>query len=69
MTATDGLGDYMGYSYSFSMDFGTGRFEYRMGGTPQSPSQSPVSNRLQTLDGDSLRISGRPQRGVAPLWY
>ena len=39
VTAADGFGDYMGYSYSFSMDFGAGRFEYRMGGAPQSTSQ------------------------------
>ena len=40
----------MGYSYSFSMDFGTGRFEYRMGGAPQSPSQSQsrIDSRLLT---------------------
>jgi RNA polymerase sigma factor (sigma-70 family) len=50
VTAADELGDYMGYSYSFSMDFGTGRFEYRMGGAPQSPSQSQsrIDPRLLT---------------------
>jgi CxxC motif-containing protein (DUF1111 family) len=48
VTAADGFGDYMGYSYSFSMDFGTGRFEYRMGGAPQSTSQSRIDPRLLT---------------------
>jgi CxxC motif-containing protein (DUF1111 family) len=50
VTAADGPGDYMGYSYSFSMDFGAGRFEYRMGGAPQSPSQSQsrIDPRLLT---------------------
>jgi len=28
-----------GYSYSFSMDFGAGRFEYRMGGRPDAPAR------------------------------
>jgi CxxC motif-containing protein (DUF1111 family) len=50
VTAADGSGDYMGYSYSFSMDFGTGRFEYRMGSAPQNPpqSQSRIDSRLLT---------------------
>jgi RNA polymerase sigma factor (sigma-70 family) len=40
VTATGGdLADYTGYSYSFSMDFGAGKFEYRMGGDPQSSSR------------------------------
>jgi CxxC motif-containing protein (DUF1111 family) len=46
VTATDGLGDYMGYSYSFSMDWGAGRFEYRIGGTPQN--QSPLQSRFDS---------------------
>jgi CxxC motif-containing protein (DUF1111 family) len=40
----------MGYAYSFSMDFGAGRFEYRMGGMPENPSQfqSRAGSRLLT---------------------
>jgi RNA polymerase sigma factor (sigma-70 family) len=34
-TSTGSLGEGMGYFYAFSMDFGAGRFEYRMGGDPQ----------------------------------
>jgi RNA polymerase sigma factor (sigma-70 family) len=37
-TVTDNLNEWMGYSYSFSMDFGAGRFEYRLGGDPQGKS-------------------------------
>jgi RNA polymerase sigma factor (sigma-70 family) len=37
VTATGGNpADYTGFSYSFSMDFGAGRFEYRMGDDSQS---------------------------------
>jgi CxxC motif-containing protein (DUF1111 family) len=46
VTATDGQGNYVGYAYSFSMDFGAGRFEYRMGGVPQS--KSPLQNRIDS---------------------
>ena len=68
VTAADGFGDYMGYSYSFSMDFGTGRFEYRMGGAPQIPSQSQsrIDPRLLTAIHPGFRRI--PQRGAAPLW-
>ena len=34
VTAADNVGEYTGYSYSFSMDFGAGKFEYRFGGDP-----------------------------------
>jgi CxxC motif-containing protein (DUF1111 family) len=44
VTATDSQVNYMGYGYSFSMDFGAGRFEYRIGGVPQS--KSPLQNRI-----------------------
>jgi RNA polymerase sigma factor (sigma-70 family) len=49
VTATGGnLADYAGFSYSFSMDFGAGKFEYRMGGEPQisSSRESQVDPRL-----------------------
>ena len=35
-TVTGTPGEGMGYFYSFSMDFGAGRFEYRMGGDLQA---------------------------------
>ena len=38
-TATEDLADYMGFSYSFSMDFGAGRFDYRIGSNPQGSSR------------------------------
>jgi CxxC motif-containing protein (DUF1111 family) len=39
-TASDGRGtNSMSYSYSFFMDFGSGRMEYRMGGDPQGSSR------------------------------
>ena len=46
VTATDGdLADYSGFSYSFSMDFGAGRFEYRIGdGSQASPSREPQTD-------------------------
>ena len=34
VTAADNVGDYTGYSYLSSMDFGAGKFEYRFGGDP-----------------------------------
>ena len=34
-TVTGTRNEWTGYSYSFSMDFGAGRFEYRLGGDPQ----------------------------------
>ncbi len=38
VTATAGdFGGYSGFSYSFSMDLGAGRFDYRMGGDPTTP--------------------------------
>ena len=49
VTATGGnLADYTGYSYSFSMDFGAGKFEYRIGGEPQisSARESQADPRL-----------------------
>jgi RNA polymerase sigma factor (sigma-70 family) len=59
VTATDGFGDYMGYSYSFSMVFGAGRFEYRLGGAPQSPSQlhPRTDSRLLTAIHAGFQIS------------
>ena len=38
-TVTGTLGESTGYFYSFSMDFGAGRFEYRLGGDPEGPSR------------------------------
>ena len=39
VTATGGdFGGYSGFSYSFSMDLGAGRFDYRMGGDPNAAS-------------------------------
>jgi CxxC motif-containing protein (DUF1111 family) len=46
VTATAAQGTYTGYGYSFSMDLGAGRFEYRIGGFPQST--SPLQNRIDT---------------------
>jgi CxxC motif-containing protein (DUF1111 family) len=49
VTATGGnLADYTGFSYSFSMDFGAGKFEYRMGDQPQALSrrESQVDRRI-----------------------
>ncbi len=34
VTAADNVGEYAGYSYFMSMDFGAGKFEYRFGGDP-----------------------------------
>ena len=38
VTAADNVGEYAGYSYFMSMDFGAGKFEYRFGGDPPSSS-------------------------------
>ncbi len=38
-TVTDNRSGGMGFSYSFSMDFGAGRFEYRLGDYPQAASR------------------------------
>jgi RNA polymerase sigma factor (sigma-70 family) len=38
-TVTGFPGEGMGYYYSFSMDFGAGRFDYRLGGEPERPSR------------------------------
>jgi RNA polymerase sigma factor (sigma-70 family) len=38
-SASDAFGEGMAYSYSFSMDFGTGRFEYQLGGDPTALSR------------------------------
>ena len=48
-TASRQLPDYMGYSYSFSMDFGAGRFEYRIGGNPQGSSNQESAADLRFL--------------------
>jgi RNA polymerase sigma factor (sigma-70 family) len=47
-TISGTLGEGMGYSYSFSMDFGAGRFEYRMGGDSNAASrrQTPADTAL-----------------------
>jgi CxxC motif-containing protein (DUF1111 family) len=39
VTAADNVGEYTGYSYFMSMDFGTGKFEYRFGGDPPASSR------------------------------
>jgi RNA polymerase sigma factor (sigma-70 family) len=38
-TVNGAFGDGMGYSYSFSMDFGAGRMDYRFGGDQDGPSR------------------------------
>jgi len=47
-TASRQLPEYMGFSYSFSMDFGAGRFDYRLGSNPQGSShrESPADIRF-----------------------
>jgi RNA polymerase sigma factor (sigma-70 family) len=44
----DGMG-YTGYSYSFSMDFGTGRMEYRIGGDSNGSSRREAPADLPLL--------------------
>ena len=39
VSASDTLGDGTGYFYAFSMDFGAGRFEYKIGGDPSASSR------------------------------
>jgi CxxC motif-containing protein (DUF1111 family) len=48
-----------GFSYSFSMDFGTGRFEYRMGGYPEgsTPRESPATLRAMAAIHPGFRES------------
>ena len=50
-TVTGSLGDGMGYFYSFSIDFGAGRMEYRLGGNPDGPSRRQTHADVTLLAG------------------
>ncbi len=48
-TVSDDIIMGQGYSYAFSMDFGTGRFTYRMGGAPQASSRGDIRADARSL--------------------
>jgi len=50
-----------GFSYSFSMDFGAGRFEYRMGGQPDAPRRE---TRVDSTGMASIHPGFRDSRSV-----
>lgn len=59
-TVTEGSFEGTGYFYGFNMDFGTGRFEYRLGNAPVAASRTDP--RVRYREGRSRFIRPRGRR-------